>query len=868
MPQRSIEEILAEINKPSAPIITPSGPAPTGAGPAQKRSTFEALMDYLNRPGSALRGGIREGIKGGDVLGGVKEGLGGKYISTEEILEALGEPQGTGRKVASFAGDLLLDPLNLVPVGGVGKKLLAGGKAAATFATDLLPKAAKIAQESNLPALGTTVEAIDKALTNITPYRELRHIAPAQEAAKLRDLKINAARRLATRDVSAELLPLLKGQADPELTMEAAARAVDLGSNITPTGMKPGLPPEVEKFAEAIVKEGQGRQTEEFAAGVLAKTRSNYVPRRYKEMGGIETVTPGKRLGLGEPSFTKAAKYKSFAEAESRGFTPDFNMVSVLAERRAQGKRAIIIKEHFDDLLSNPVFDGTARVKVRYAPSTVPGVKRNVAQVPEGWKQFDSTFLPTQVRKELRDYAFHPAVYNDLKKTLEVVDKKSGAVVQAFDKIQNMWKGLATVVRPAFHARNALSNLYISTAAGMNPLQAPQRYFEAVNVLLGTGDPVLGMAPDVLKGVAEKLGVIGTEFGSVGDITIAGQKSIKQLTQGGIVSHLKTPLETVMKPARAVGGGIEDASRMALWIDTMAKDVAKGVPVTKAAESAALHTNKWLINYANVTDVEKNIRRFIPFYVWQRRIIPLLAETALTKPALLGANKKITEAIERESPQLDTNRPEYVTAQGMFQLPSKSATGDTFYSSLGLPGPDVNVLPTGLIPGMGSTPLDVIQEVLGRMTPAKALVELGVNKAFGTGAPIAPSGDLQELRPASATMVILAKIAESRGLTPPFGMVKKGEQWLAPAGLNYAASQAVPVVEGLGKGLRAPSPTQATESPIPEMPEWMPRWLTNYLLGGVNIDTPKAQQWRLRNQRQEQREDLERQLLRLMQGAQ
>ena len=100
----------------------------------QDQNVIFDVFELLNRPQQALFAGWKNAQEGGDFLEGAKQGLFGKADTQfKEILKNYGMEDREGKldlaDVLGFAGDVFLDPADLVPVAGfskIGKSLDAG----------------------------------------------------------------------------------------------------------------------------------------------------------------------------------------------------------------------------------------------------------------------------------------------------------------------------------------------------------------------------------------------------------------------------------------------------------------------------------------------------------------------------------------------------------------------------------------------------------------------------------------------------------------------------------------------------------------------------------------------------------------------
>jgi hypothetical protein len=103
----------------------------------QPRGVLGKGLDVLNqllRPQSALFAAGTELLEGGNPLTAISEGFEeliefDRQLSFQDVLDAGGAPEFQGRGAIEFAGDLLLDPLFLLPAGVFGKTIRTGALA-------------------------------------------------------------------------------------------------------------------------------------------------------------------------------------------------------------------------------------------------------------------------------------------------------------------------------------------------------------------------------------------------------------------------------------------------------------------------------------------------------------------------------------------------------------------------------------------------------------------------------------------------------------------------------------------------------------------------------------------------------------------
>ena len=259
------------------------------------------------------------------------------------------------------------------------------------------------------------------------------------------------------------------------------------------------------------------------------------------------------------------------------------------------------------------------------------------------------------------------------------------AMLGVFDKVTNWWKTWATVMRPAFHFRNAMSNIFNNFLAGVkNPLT----YTKATAIQMGI--PIqLNVQGITLDG--PEIAQLAREYGVTGrglitdEIRLNVQKAISGTTP---TDWLKVWNAQKFVPAQVgfkVGSTIEDNARLTLFIDGLEKGMG-------AKESAA-RVMTYLFDYYDLTHFEKNtMRRIMPFYTWSRKNIPLQLENLVKQPAKYAAIEKGKRAIEGDEKGIPRHElPEFIKKQFAIRTKRDAQTGEETYFLLGgwLPAADI-----------------------------------------------------------------------------------------------------------------------------------------------------------------------------------
>lgn len=219
-----------------------------------------------------------------------------------------------------------------------------------------------------------------------------------------------------------------------------------------------------------------------------------------------------------------------------------------------------------------------------------------------------------------------------------------------FDTIQDSWKAWTLAIFPAYHSRNFVGNLWNNFLAGVNN---PKAYIDAgrvqskqkVSFTDGLGNQ---WNSEKLRKVGQELGVINRGWYG-GDI----QRSVAQALEKG--TWLKpTPEHHVVKAGFRFGKMIENNGRMAHFIHQLKSGMS--------AEDASMSVKKFLFDYGDLTDFEKNyMKRLMPFYTWSRFNIPLQLTHLIHQPGKFSVPYKARHEMEQgENPNVQKYLPQWM----------------------------------------------------------------------------------------------------------------------------------------------------------------------------------------------------------------
>ena len=140
-----------------------------------------------------------------------------------------------------------------------------------------------------------------------------------------------------------------------------------------------------------------------------------------------------------------------------------------------------------------------------------------------------------------------------------------------------------------------------------------------------------------------------------------------------------------LRANRAWGKGFENNARLAGYIDQL----AKGRTRTEAAQLV----KKYYLDYNELSTMDREVfKRVIPFWTWQRKIVPLLFQSMVSDPGRWARVPKVINAIESMSQDWrDIPTPDYFQEMRAIRLPV-SRKGKPIYLNPNLPFQDINRL--------------------------------------------------------------------------------------------------------------------------------------------------------------------------------
>lgn len=409
-------------------------------------------------------------------------------------------------------------------------------------------------------------------------------------------------------------------------------------------------------------------------------------------------------------------------DAESVGVHFDRSALSTIVKGSLETNRAAVMKGLINDLARDA--SGNFAVAAGKAPATWRAVSI------KGLKEEQIDFSKFFIGKNGEELRFHPAVAKQVEEFMGSVinDEATEKLMRSFDKVQGVWKASVTSVFPAFHGRNAISNVFLHFLDiglhSLNPtnhimsadlikkemsasklqkqmfrtgkvgVKAKEEFYDLMNTKIFTDKTGVDWSFGELRRVISDNGVAFNPniVGAV-DIQRPTRELLEDLlpktTKNGIsVQKAKKvlPISQEFLPfkiGRKFGNVVEEQARLL--------DFMVNLRNTGDVAHAAQRTKMFLFDYQNLTPFEKTfMRRMIPFYTWTRKNIGLQAKTLTESPGRVAAEftalTSIGDVISGGELTKEEREvlPDWIK-DGMTILKKKDGSKVELYGSLGTP---------------------------------------------------------------------------------------------------------------------------------------------------------------------------------------
>ena len=420
-----------------------------------------------------------------------------------------------------------------------------------------------------------------------------------------------------------------------------------------------------------------------------------------------------------------------------------------------------------------------------------------------------------------------------------------GKFFKGYDKFLNWWKAQA-VTSPGFFMRNQMGGMWINNQMNDVPMHthARVRQIRKLAVEKGKGNPLIGLDSLIEQGKAVDLGGLYGKLISGGTgmrtVNVDELRVFKSWFETGMAGQGQVTQELPTAFAGLRGGAWKQGS-MKPW-DVNFKPMnwvrARNADSEFMLRGALAHNNRMLggtveeawnsvrkyhFDYGDLSNFERKIKKVIPFWVWQRNVLPLLVESIGKNPKAWGRLQQVKGELELTSEQ-DGLVPDWFGENMGMRLPFQRS-GNRVYVMPDLPFRDMQKITKemesvldakGLVKGTGRLAIE------SALPPVKLPIELMLGKqVFGS----IPFSDRYQQAPFWANAPVISQVLISAGLAKRAdnGRLAMKDQHI------YTLDQFSPLLGRLRR--LVPNERRKQEAAFTT-------WLNTFLGTGLRVNTP------------------------------
>lgn len=478
------------------------------------------------------------------------------------------------------------------------------------------------------------------------------------------------------------------------------------GEGWTASAKAQGLAGQMRKVLDALGSDDK-------AAGALEKLRANYFPhvlnKSDEEMKAI--LEADKNLGLNGLSnankFDRARKsFQTIADRDNY----IYKLQKALTKEKDPAQKALL-QEQIDKVSNlfdvNVMSALTRRVREGVRARSMKEMQTNFkkfgmmsTEPKTGLKRLDPTELKKMGLKG--EHYIHPDVLKALKKTDDIFTEQGmNKLMRHMSAVSDIWRPLVTNYKPSHYFNNFVGNLFNNMAAGVKVGD----YRRAMKLLSGWKKGTLTKEQMDLMHLAYKHNVVSGGFIMDSMPTHNFDKPTWLEKVGKKVNNNK-----VINKMKQGGEKFDDESRLANFLN--------GLDKYSKPDMAARQVREYLFNYNELTNADRTMRAFVPFWNWTKNNIPRQVQLLMEQPKYAMNVQRLKEGMNADEKGADWQKETGIKIPGMDR-----------YKSLSNPSQDLQQV---------ANPLSL----LGSLNPVlKGIIETQMNKSLYTGKPIAYGKD-------------------------------------------------------------------------------------------------------------------------------
>jgi len=341
-------------------------------------------------------------------------------------------------------------------------------------------------------------------------------------------------------------------------------------------------------------------------AGLLSKIIPNYVPRKYINLKDV--VQSGASSGMGGQVVKSLGGRIRSRKIGTAGEADVF----------ATAHGGEVVKD-----IPVPALERLVRgVKAR------EGLKLEQSLIQEYGDKIPANVIETVRRMNSRGFR----------------DEATNSLVRTFDKVLDFYKGALTGIFPSFHARNAISNKFLSFLGNGAEAVRPSNITSAIQMKAGQAGKLVSDVGktytfDEIKKLAQEFDV--TRGFYTGDMAVSIPRELEYRLAKGVKENVKQVIKSPISTGRKIGQHIEETDRLTLFTSYLKRGLDP--------KQAATETKRFLFDYNNLTNFEKDVmKRVFPFYTFYRKSLPTFSRELVKQPRTFNTINDFVNFLQNE----------------------------------------------------------------------------------------------------------------------------------------------------------------------------------------------------------------------------